>query len=256
MQRSAMEWTVGAGGLRIGGHRGAAAVAPENTMTGFVLAAQGGADYLELDVRMTSDGVAIVFHDDDLSRTTDGAGPPEALTLADLRRLDAGSWFGRTFIGERIPTLDEVLAFIEELTTLGATIEAKGAGTGAVIAAAIDRSSAGARLSTCSFEPAELRAVAQVRPDVPRLLIADRDDPDADPVVIARAAQATGVNLPLEWLDARTIDRLHAAGLLVAGGTVDDEAGIRRALALGVDVVDSNDPAAVVAIRDALSRGR
>lgn len=250
-----MDWRVAAQGLRVGGHRGAAGVAPENTMAGFAVAANGGADYLELDVRLTSDGVAVIFHDDDLSRTSDGDGAPERLTLAQLRRLDAGSWFGARFVGERIPTLDEVLAFVESRPRLGATIEAKGVGTGPVIAAAIGRSSARARLSACSFAPEELRSIAELRPDVARLLIVDREDPDADPVDIARAALATGVNLPLDWLDDRRVAALHAAGLLVSGGTVDDEAGTRCALALGVDVVDSNDPAKVVGIRDAIVRG-
>jgi glycerophosphoryl diester phosphodiesterase len=249
-----MDWSGGTRGLRIGGHRGAAAIAPENTMAGFALAARGGADYLELDVRMTSDRVAIVFHDDDLSRTTDGTGPPEGKTVSELRGLDAGSWFGPEFAGQRIPTLREVMSFVVTRPSLGATIEAKGAGSGTVIAAAIARSPGRSRLSACSFDPDELRAIAGALPNLPRLLIVDRDHPEADLVVEARAALATGVNVPLDWLDTPTVERLHAAGLLVAGGTVDDEAGIRLALALGVDVVDSNDPGTVVATRDAIVR--
>ena len=98
-------------------HRGASASAPENTLPAFELAVEQGADALELDVRLTRDGAAVVIHDDTLDRTTDLTGPVRAHTLADLRGADAGRWFTpdhrRTFpfrdTGVRIPTLAEVL---------------------------------------------------------------------------------------------------------------------------------------------------
>lgn len=98
------------------GHRGAAGLAPENTLPSFALALALGADVLELDVHATSDGVVVVFHDPDLDRTTDGSGPLQGLDFATLRKLDAGHHFsrdGRDFPyrghGIRIPTLEEVL---------------------------------------------------------------------------------------------------------------------------------------------------
>jgi glycerophosphoryl diester phosphodiesterase len=98
-------------------HRGASAFAPENTLAAFELAAAQGADAFELDVRLTADGAAVVFHDPTLDRTTDGTGSLRAQTLADLRLRDAGARFtrdgGATFPhsgqGIRIPTLGEVL---------------------------------------------------------------------------------------------------------------------------------------------------
>jgi glycerophosphoryl diester phosphodiesterase len=241
------------GRLRIGGHRGAAGVAPENTMVGFLTAVAAGADYLELDIRISADDSAIVLHDDDLARTTNGSGRPEHATLADLAALDAGSWFDPKFGGERIPTLADVLALLDAHPPLGATLEAKGHGSGRVIAARVGRSSARPRLSTCAFDPEELVAIAETSPTMPRLLILDRETPDADPLAAARGSRATGVNLPLDWLDESRVRELHRARLLVAGGTVDDEQGIARAIALGVDVVDSNDPAAAVRWRDAIA---
>jgi glycerophosphoryl diester phosphodiesterase len=98
-------------------HRGASGLAPENTLPAFELAVRQGADALELDVRLTRDGAAVVIHDATLERTTDRAGLVRAHTLADLRMADAGARFttdrGRTFpfrgTGVRIPTLAEVL---------------------------------------------------------------------------------------------------------------------------------------------------
>lgn len=248
-----MDWTTPGLGLRIGGHRGAAGEAPENTFAGFELAVAAGVDYIELDVQLAADGVALVFHDEELDRTTDGAGPFGGRASAELLGLDAGGWFGSPFAGARIPTLDGLLAWLVERPDLGATIEAKGPGSGAVIAQAIKnraRRPAGEAWSTCSFSADELRAVARVEPSIPRMLIVDRDRPDADPLGLARNATASAVNVPVEWLTRSKVDRLHAAGLLVAGGTVDDEAGIGACLDLGIDLIDTNRPTIVVPARD------
>jgi glycerophosphoryl diester phosphodiesterase len=244
-----MDWAIGSG-LRIGGHRGAAGSAPENTIASFRRAAEAGVDYLELDVRLTRDGTAVVFHDDTTRRTTGQAGTIEERRLAEVRRLDAGAWFGEPFADERIPILDEVLAFVAERPELGATIEAKGRGTAVPIAEAVLASVAVARLSICSFEGDELRAAATAAPALPRLLIVDRERPGDDPVAAAVDAGATGVNVPLDWCDRPLVERLHRAGLLVAGGTIDDEAGIDRAVALGIDTCDSNRPEITVPARD------
>lgn len=91
------------------GHRGASALAPENTFAAFLLAVRGGCDWIETDVRLTADGVPILLHDPDLDRTTTGQGPVARVGLAAVLRLDAGSWFSRAFRGERVPTLDEAL---------------------------------------------------------------------------------------------------------------------------------------------------
>ena len=107
-------------------HRGASAEAPENTLPAFELAASQGADALELDVRLTADGVPVVIHDATLDRTTDRRGPVATLTAAELRTADAGARFtpdgGRSFpyrsAGVRVPTLGEVLAALPALPLL------------------------------------------------------------------------------------------------------------------------------------------
>ena len=90
-------------------HRGANGHAPENTLAAFRLAADQGADAIEFDVRATADGHLVVIHDASLARTTDGEGEIGALTLEEVRRADAGGRRGAAFLGERVPTLDEVL---------------------------------------------------------------------------------------------------------------------------------------------------
>ncbi|MBI3894013.1 MAG: glycerophosphodiester phosphodiesterase, partial [Candidatus Wallbacteria bacterium] len=105
-------------------HRGYSAVYPENTMRSFREAIAAGADAIEMDVQTTADGRLVVLHDDVLDRTSDGKGPVGALTLEQVKRLDAGRWKGARFAGERIPTLDEVLE-LSRGTGVGLVVEAK-----------------------------------------------------------------------------------------------------------------------------------
>ncbi|QJC51469.1 glycerophosphodiester phosphodiesterase [Paenibacillus albicereus] len=90
------------------GHRGAAGEAPENTLASFRLAEEQGAHMVELDVHLSADGELIVCHDDTLDRTTDASGAIRDQTAEEIRRADAGSWFGPAFAGERVPLLSEV----------------------------------------------------------------------------------------------------------------------------------------------------
>ncbi len=223
-------------------------------MASFRLAAAAGADYIELDVQLSADGEPMVYHDETLERTSDGEGRLDRMGAAELERLDAGSWFGPRFQGERIPGVTEVLTWLEEQHAIGATFEAKGAGTGARLATMIAASPVAPRLSICSFDVLELRAAAAVGPGIARILIVDRDDRNADLVAAARDADASGVNVPWDWLDAGAVARLHAAGLLVAGGTIGLDA-LPRCLSLGIDLVDSNDPGPIATALRSLGDG-
>ncbi|UZJ80732.1 glycerophosphodiester phosphodiesterase [Fictibacillus sp. KU28468] len=97
---------------KIFGHRGASKVCPENTMASYTRAYEMGADGLEIDVHLTSDGVPVIIHDDTVKRTTNGKGYVKNFTLAEIKQLDAGSWFSPTFQNERILTLEEFLQWI------------------------------------------------------------------------------------------------------------------------------------------------
>src|SRR5688572_15046907 len=89
-------------------HRGSSLFAPENTLAA-CFAAEGKADLVEVDVRVSSDGKLVLMHDASVDRTTDGTGAVSGKTLAQLKLLDAGSWFAPGFAGERIPLLEEML---------------------------------------------------------------------------------------------------------------------------------------------------
>lgn len=113
------------GALDVIAHRGASAYAPENTLAAFELAAEQGADWFELDCTLSKDNAIIVIHDSDLERTTNLSEeiPVASMTLAQLKELDAGSWFSPEFAGEALPTLEEALDFAKR--RIGVYVEIK-----------------------------------------------------------------------------------------------------------------------------------
>ncbi len=112
--------------MQIWAHRGASSLAPENTMAAFVKAYELGCDAVELDVHRTSDGVLVVMHDESVMRTTEGRGYIYDMPFSAVHSLDAGYKFGQQFIGEHVPSLEEVLSFISS-TNLSVNIELKSA---------------------------------------------------------------------------------------------------------------------------------
>ncbi len=111
--------------IEIIAHRGFSGMAPENTISAIEAAIEVGADAVEFDIQFTSDGSAVLFHDDTLERTTNGSGLIREQTLEELAMLDAGSWFSPQFSGEPIPTLALALARID-LRVTGVYAEVKG----------------------------------------------------------------------------------------------------------------------------------
>lgn len=104
-------------------HRGASGEAPENTGSAFLLAIEQQCDMIELDIQLTTDGQFIICHDEDVSRTTSGTGMIHELTLSELRQLDAGSWFGPSFAGERLLLLKELFEFIPPAISLNIEVK-------------------------------------------------------------------------------------------------------------------------------------
>ena len=100
-------------------HRGASAVAPENTLAAFRKAAELGCKWLEFDVRMLGDGTVVVIHDARFDRTSDTSLAMKDAKSSDLDRIDAGGWFSATFAGERVPTFAQTLALMLDLGLSG-----------------------------------------------------------------------------------------------------------------------------------------
>jgi glycerophosphoryl diester phosphodiesterase len=229
------------------GHRGAAAVAPENTMPSFEAGWAAGARWVEADVQPTADSTLVMLHDDDLDRTTDGSGPVRAQTASSLSRLDAGSWFGPEFAGTPIPRLAQVLeALMGDRRLL---LEIKGAHTHPEIEAIIEAirvAGAAERVFLESFEIEALRTVRTILPDLPLGLLVGRIEDD--PVRACRELGATAYNPDFTEVLARPtlVADLHAAGVAVMVWTPNDPADWSRLTDIGVDAIITDDPGRLI----------
>ncbi|HVC00505.1 MAG TPA: glycerophosphodiester phosphodiesterase family protein [Candidatus Dormibacteraeota bacterium] len=227
-------------------HRGASAHAPENTLAAFALAAGMGASFIETDLRCTRDGRFVLLHDARVNRTTDGRGRLTQLELGKVRRLDAGSWFGRAFAGERIPTLEEGLALAGELG-LGIYLEMKiPLDTAPLSALAREfRPSDLDRVVFLSFRPAVLRAVQAVEPRSQTALLLRR----ARTSVVAAGAAGIRILAPhRKRMTKRLVGQARRAGLDVVTWTVNRRREMRKMLALGVDGIMTDWPDRLVEV--------
>ena len=161
-------------------HRGASAVAPENTIAAFRAAAEQGAHWVELDVALSADGVLVVLHDDSVDRTTNGTGSLGVLNAADIAKLDAGSWFGAAFAGEPVPTLGQTLEALVGLD-IGVNIEIKQhkhhrslSQLTEAVAAAIAATKGRLPVMISSFDAEALKAMHQLTPDIELAMLWDR----------------------------------------------------------------------------------
>lgn len=229
-------------GPHVIGHRGAAGYAPENTMVSFERGIALRADAIELDIHPTSDGELVVIHDPTLERTTNGHGLVAQHTLAQLKELDAGSWFHPSFHNERIPTLIEVLSWARGRTRV--VIEIKQGPifyphVEELLIAALDRTQMRSQVLVISFDHHSVRKVKQLAADVPTgVLYGARV---IDPVALATAAGADALMPYWPLITREEVELAHAAGLSIApwGGPEQD---YRFILATGVDAVAADFP--------------
>ncbi|CAA7623572.1 glycerophosphodiester phosphodiesterase [Magnetospirillum sp. SS-4] len=228
------------------GHRGAAGLAPENTLASFRRAAALGAAMVEFDVRLSADDVPVVFHDDTLDRTTDGFGPVAAMSLNGLKRLDAGIWFAPGYACEPIPTLEEALALCLDLGLM-ANLEIKPGlhRQDRVAALTLDTAlavwPAGRTPPLLSSFAAPCLAVARAKaPDWPRGLLVERLPGDWREQ--AGSLGCATIHADHRHLDSGSVAEIRAAGLAVLAYTVNDRQEEDRLRRMGVTSVFSDFP--------------
>jgi glycerophosphoryl diester phosphodiesterase len=236
------------------GHRGAAGLAPENTLVGCRLAVERwGADALEVDVRASADGAAVLFHDATFDRTTDGSGAVAAMALDRLRSLDAGHGFlaedgAHPFRGGdvRIPTFSELLEALPDTLIL---VDLKTAAAAAPLAAAIDAAGAWERVIVAGEDRADRGPLLSYRgptglaqQDTARFFAAHHLGlrrfwrPTADVACLPESHRG------LRILTPGVIGGLHERGLALWVWTVNEEADMRRLLGWGADGIITDRP--------------
>ncbi len=232
------------------GHRGAALAAPENTLESFREAHRQGATWVELDVSLTADNQILVMHDDTLDRTTDGKGPAEAKTMAELKKLDAGFWFGKQFTGVKLPTLAETVALMTELD-MNCNVEIKGSKrnleTAKVVMAELRRTWPADKPKPLisSFEIECLRGAQAEAPEFPRgYLVWGRP---VDWLSQARSVAASTMNIDNDHATQPWMSELKRAGYPVLVWTIDAPERAARVMEWGADGIITDAPGAVLA---------
>ena len=225
-------------------HRGSSREFPENTLPAFAAAIDAGARMCELDVQLTRDGAAVVIHDDSVDRTTDGTGPVAAMTLAEIRRLDAGINFGAAFAGTRIPTLEEVLMLVRGCCALN--VELKSPGVEHEVCRLLRAHERVNDTIVSSFDWDALAAARRLEPDLGLGILAETN-PEAM-FETAMRLHAASVHPRFDLVTPPMVERAHRAGLKLLVWTVDSVADIKRMMSLGVDGIMTNYPGRLAAI--------
>lgn len=248
------------------GHRGASAVAPENTLAAFSQAIRDGADGIEFDVHLSSDGIAVVIHDDTLNRTGLVSGAVSALTAAQLGQIDVGSWFtkkarGKTFAKETIPTLSAVFNLFASnngvLYVEMKCAELQAAALADAVVRQIDEHAMRERVVVESFA---LPAIAEVKRFDSRVRTAALFEPRLSGPVstlrtqtilkLARQHQADEIALHHALARTRVVQAAKNEAFEVVVWTVDDGAWIERARDNGIKALISNNPRTMVEARN------
>lgn len=246
-------------------HRGNSGPLPENTLIAINSAVDLGVDMVEVDVRLTKDGIPILMHSDRVDLTTSGTGLVENLAWDELMTLDAGSWRGSEFAGQSICSLEEVLESTVGRVALNLDIKEPDATEPTVAAAVEAGASAGVVITGCG----ELcvRRVGSLANGISTLLNLDEllagIDPVEAPVVALRSIDvaadlgAVAINVPHILVNPNLVDHAHNAGIGVWAFTIDDEARFVELMDAGVDSLTTNWPERMLPLaRDRISKDR
>ena len=237
--------------IEIIAHRGASYDAPENTVAAFKLGWKQKADAVELDIWLSKDGKIVCLHDDNTRRTAGLAKAVADQTLAELRSLDAGSWKGLEWQGEKLPTLEEVLAIIPDGKRLVIEIKCGPEVLPELERVIQDSGKKPQQLIIIGFSYETMVLAKKRFPLIPVLYLHSYNKdkktgqlPLLDELIRkASAAGLDGLNLDFKWpIDAAFVQKVKTAGLKLYVWTVDDVAVARKLAMAGVDGLTTNRP--------------
>nr|WP_246256129.1 glycerophosphodiester phosphodiesterase family protein [Isoptericola halotolerans] len=226
-------------------HRGYGAVAPQNTLAAFEAAWRAGAQALELDVRLSADGVPVIIHDPVVERVSDGTGAVGSLDAATIRGFDAGSRFSPVFAGQRIPTFAEAIDFVAARPGMDLLCEYKGQWTAAELAptiATIDRAGLAGRTVVQGFGRRTVLALGEAAPHLPRGFLCNEAPHDLFQVAEKLGVVAVNPSVAAVLADPGLVTTAHAQGLRVMPWTANETSEWEGLLAAGVDAIITDRP--------------
>jgi glycerophosphoryl diester phosphodiesterase len=234
-------------------HRGASAHAPENTLAAFELALVQNADAIELDVKLSADGYAVVIHDPTVNRTTGSQGRVSDLSLQQLQALDAGRFFSEKYRGEKIPSLEEVFEVLGKRTFINVELTNYNTPRDSLVETVcmlVKKFGLQKRVLFSSFFALNLSKARAYLPDVPRGLLAVNG-------FLGAWARSFGFNFGryqalhpyLKDVTVQQVQRVHRLNRRIHVWTVNAEEDMRRLFHWGVDAIFTDDPQLAVQVR-------
>ncbi|NOX66220.1 MAG: glycerophosphodiester phosphodiesterase [Chlorobi bacterium] len=233
-------------------HRGGSKLAPENTLAAYKNAIKLGVDMIEIDVHLSKDGKIIVIHDEKIDRTTNGKGTVKDMTLAEIRKYDAGGWFDEKFKGEKIPTLDEVMETLNGKVKL--LIEIKDGdelypGLEKKVVETIHKYNAVDWVIVQSFNENSVLRVRKMDPSITTFYLLGRNFGDfySNVAKEVNAGDAVikkydGIAPHYSMLDSEKVKIFHKAGFKVFTWTVDKPEDMKKIINMNVDGIITNSP--------------
>jgi len=219
-------------------HRGASANAPENTLAAFKLAIEQGADAIELDVKLSADGIPVVIHDPTVDRTTDGSGTVANLSLSALKELDAGD-------GQKIPTLDEVFELVGGQLLINVELTNYKTSNDQLVNKVVEvvkKHNLADGIIFSSFLPKNLKRTAKLLPQTPRGILAL---PNLLGFFVRKILFRNGdyqaLHPHLKDTSKKQIENAHGINRRVHAWTVNDSADMRRLADWGIDGIFTDD---------------
>ncbi|MBA4056709.1 MAG: glycerophosphodiester phosphodiesterase [Marivirga sp.] len=235
----------------VSAHRGASKVAPENTMAAFLNAIKLGANFIEIDVRTTSDGAQVIMHDGSLKRTTGLDARVDKTSLPIIRELSAGEWFGIQYKDERVPTLEDVCELVRSENRgrdrkIKLYVDCKAINTGEVIRilnqySLLDSAVFYGDISVLK-EIRKFSEKARLMPSYPGKEKVER---------MIRVVKPYAFDIPYNALDEETVSHCHSKGIKVFSdllGQADTAVSYRKAISLSVDLIQTDDVSQVLQV--------
>ncbi|HVE57364.1 MAG TPA: glycerophosphodiester phosphodiesterase family protein [Pyrinomonadaceae bacterium] len=247
-------------------HRGASALAPENTLAAFEKAISDGAEGIEFDVRLSKDGAVVVFHDATLGRLSDRKNLVSSLSVEELQKIDVGTWFGKRrpngsaedFSGETIPTLPELLDFLKDFTGLiYIELKCRESEIEKLVKAVCKTISDSPLLEQIIVKSFQLETLPHIRRACPKVKTAALFAPkimtllrkEKRLVNIAHELGADMISVHFSLATRKLMKKAAKKNLPVTIWTADNPRWIRRAFDLGLFAVITNNPAVLLAKR-------
>lgn len=227
------------------GHRGSSGSAPENTSAAMNLAIKHGCQGIETDLQLTKDGEVVVFHDWSVERTTNGIGNIKDLTLEELLKLDAGSWFSKEFKNEKILTLESLLNIVPENILLNLEIKSKSLDNRGIeekIVMILEKNKRIDNIVISSFNHKCLERVEKLNSEIKLGLLFEAYFVNPIETLKSNKLNIYSLHPSYYYIDSDFIEKSHNNNLKVYSWTVNDIKSAEQLRDLGIDGIITNFP--------------